>query len=227
MKFFSMTSIVLGMVITNFLYASDEVVCKAVTTEERTVKKSKLSKSTAKSTWAPIIMDDLVTFVPVDNLTLTNTVKQIYLNVINNARAQVQDCGSEGIKPAVAALTWSDELYTAAWQHSNDLAKSFTFSHTGSGGVTDITAQALHPGIGSSVEERIEYNGYVAWLAYGENIAAGTVMDEAQKAIDAWLGSPGHCANIMNPIVTEVGMAHVYDSNSIYTHYWTQDFGRR
>ena len=233
MKFFSLTHIVFSVIFINVSYASDEVKLGDSETYIQTssfVLKNSKNKSISKSVWAPIIMDNIVTFVPAvlqEVPPLDSVTKLAYLNVINTARGETQDCGIQGIKPAVAALTWSDELYIAALQHSNDLAKTNTFSHTGSGEDTDIAAQALHPGIGSSQEERIVHNGYTSWLAYGENIAAGTVMDQAQEAVDAWMGSPGHCANIMNPIFTEVGMAHIYDVDSYYTNYWTQDFGKR
>ena len=208
----------------------------------KSVNKKQLGKTiTIEAVWAPIIMGDIMTVVPAFRLVDTSTATtlptgvpaitaatiQVYLDVINTARGQQQDCGTEGIKPAVAPVIWNDKLYAAAWQHSNDLAKTNTFSHTGSGTVTDVAAQALHPGVGSNVEERIEYNGYTSWLTYGENLAAGTVMDQAQEAIDGWLSSDGHCANLMNANFTEVGMAVVYDPNSYYTYYWTQDFGKR
>jgi len=195
--------------------------------------------------YAPIIMGDIITFIKVESSTsgtgnnnsntntsstipvLSASEKQAYLDAINYVRGQEQDCGSRGIKPAVPALVWNDNLYKASWEHSNDLAKTNTFSHTGSGQATDVTAQVNSLGRGSNVGERIEHNGYTQWKAYGENIAAGTVMNQAQEAIDGWVGSPGHCANMMNPTFTEVGMAHVYDKNSYYSHYWTQNFGKR
>ena len=169
------------------------------------------------------IVEENNTEVPV----LDSAVKQLYLDVINEARSKSQDCGTHGVKPAVPALKWSDSLYKASYQHSNDLAQTNTFSHTGSGKVSDKAAQALHPGKGSDVGERIEHAGYKNWRAYGENIAAGTVMEEAQEAVDGWIKSPGHCVNLMSPNFAEVGMAHVLKSDSHYTHYWTQDFGEK
>jgi len=171
----------------------------------------------------PIKVEENNTEVPV----LDSAVKQLYLDVINEARSKSQDCGSHGVKPAVPALKWSNALYKSSYQHSNDLAQTNTFSHTGSGKVSDKAAQALHPGKGSDVGERIEHAGYKNWRAYGENIAAGTVMEEAQEAVDGWIKSPGHCVNLMSPNFAEVGMAHVLKSDSHYTHYWTQDFGKK
>jgi len=184
------------------------------------------------SKWVVINIDAISAVVPACDSApavpaLDPDIQDIYLSVINEARSKEQDCGEYGIKPAVPALKWSDTLYRSAYRHSYDLAKTNTFSHTGSGTETDVAAQALHPGTGSTVQERIEYEGYTDWKAYGENLAAGTVMDEAQEAIDAWLSSPGHCINLMSPNFTEVGMAHVFDADSHYTHYWAQDFGKR
>lgn len=153
--------------------------------------------------------------------------KQAYLEAINNARATQQDCGVEGIKPAVSPLAWSDALYKAAYEHSEDLAESDTFSHEGSGTNSDWTAEVQNLGKGSTVKERIENNGYTNWKTYGENISAGTNQDLAQEAVDAWIDSDGHCANIMNPNYKEVGMGHVEESGSTYIHYWTQNFGAK
>ena len=162
-----------------------------------------------------------------DAVLLDDAVKQAYLDVINEARSEGRECGEYGYFEAADPVTWSDELYTAAYEHSYDMAISNTFSHTGSGTQSDITAEALHPGEGSSVGERIEYNGYTNWRRYGENIAAGTSMDEAAEAMEGWLESPGHCKNIMNSDFKEVGMALYYHADSHYLHYWTQDFGTR
>lgn len=158
---------------------------------------------------------------------IDSTTKQVYLDAINNARALNQDCGENGIKPAVSALVWSDTLYKAAYEHSEDLAESNTFSHDGSGTDSDWTAQVLDLGRGSKFNERIENNGYTDWRTISENIAAGTYRDTAQEAVDAWIESDGHCANLMNPAFKEVGMGHVEKSDSTYTHYWTQNFGAK
>jgi uncharacterized protein YkwD len=39
-----------------------------------------------------------------------------------------------------------------------------------------------------------------------------------------WMGSPIHKANILNPDVTEIGIAYVYTSNSDNGGYYTTDF---
>jgi len=162
---------------------------------------------------------------PEENEGADTLYQEEILELINDARSEGRECGEYGYFPPAPPVTWNDKLYAAALEHSRDMALSDTFSHTGSGTESDWTAQALHPGEGSSVGERIEYNGYDNWQRYGENIAAGTVMDEAEEAMEAWLESPGHCANIMNADFKEVGMALYYSEESHYKHYWTQDFG--
>jgi len=159
--------------------------------------------------------------------TLDDAMKQAYLDTINEARSEGRECGEYGYFSATSALTWNEQLYDASYEHSKDMAISNTFSHTGSGTQSDETAEAIHSGTGSSVSERIEHNGYTNWRRYGENIAAGTSMDEAIEAMEGWLASPGHCKNIMKPEFTEVGMAIYYNENSHYKYYWTQDFGTK
>ncbi len=158
--------------------------------------------------------------------TLEESVKIEFLDAINTARSSRQDCGSEGVHEATHDLIWNDNLYKAAYEHSYDLAESDTFDHNGSGTEYDITAQELNLGSGSTFKERIERNGYTNWSTIGENITAGTIIDEAHEAIDAWLASDEHCANLMNPNYTEVGMAHYSKARSTYTNYWTQNFGK-
>jgi uncharacterized protein YkwD len=170
--------------------------------------------------FAIISLDDISFPIPL-RPTLSNETKQRYLDAINEARSKTQDCGDRGIMNPAPPVQWSDKLYQAAYLHSKDMALSEYFSHTGSGEASDVVAQAKHPGTGSSVKERIEYTGYT-WNRYGENIAAG--YDTLQSVIAAWLQSPGHCANIMNPNFKEVGMALYYKEGSDYGYYWTQDF---
>jgi len=164
--------------------------------------------------------------VPVSGFTIPpidEATKQDYLDAINVARGNIQHCGSYGDFTATTPLTWSDALYKASYEHSYDLANSNTFSHTGSNTQYDITAQQLSLNAGSSITQRIEYNGYTNWRRIGENILAGESTVEA--TIDGWLNSPGHCANLMNPDFTEVGLALLHKTDSTYKDYWTQNLG--
>lgn len=91
---------------------------------------------------------------------------------------------------------------------SLDMAINQLFSHTGSDGSTH--------------GERITREGY-DWRTYGENIAVGypTVSDVMQ----GWLGSEGHCRNIMTPDFAEIGAAFAegqYLGNPA-APYWTFD----
>lgn len=147
------------------------------------------------------------------------------LTAINKARSIKRDCypddDSRGIMGPSPRLYWNNELYASALEHSTDLAKSDTFSHYGSGTEYDITGN----GKPSLFYERIVANGYSNYYSVGENIAGGQeTLDEVMKA---WLKSPGHCENIMNPNYTEVGVAIVTEADSTYGIYWTQNFGSK
>jgi uncharacterized protein YkwD len=151
--------------------------------------------------------------------------KAAFIEAINAARAETQDCGEMGVFDPAPALAWNDRLANAAYEHSYDMAHSNTFSHTGSGTQSDATAQALHPSEGSTFSERIEHQGYTQWRRVGENIAAGYA--DAAEVVQGWLDSPHHCANLMNPEFTEVGMALVTQDGSDYYFYWSQEFGAK
>ena len=152
-------------------------------------------------------------------LKTTNTT---ILDAINEARAESRDCNDgRGVVGPSGALTWNSELYAAAYEHSNDLATSDTFSHDGSGMASDVTGS--NNGNTSKFNERIRANGYTDYTLIGENIAGG--LDSIESAVTAWLASPAHCTNIMESEFTEIGVAVVANPDSTYGIYWTQNFG--
>ena len=128
------------------------------------------------------------------------------LSLVNEARAQARTCGSQHFK-AVGKLAWNDALAAASLAHSRDMARHRYFSHTAKDGSTPA--------------DRLSREGY-RWHSVGENIAAG--QGSPEKAVQAWLASPGHCANIMNPGFTETGAAYATNPGSEMIIYWTQDF---
>jgi uncharacterized protein YkwD len=136
--------------------------------------------------------------------------QQRTLTRVNQWRSTGASCGSEGNFGPAAALGWDTRLTTAAAVHSQDMSSQNFFDHTGSNGST--------PG------QRVTAAGY-AWQTTGENIAAGYASAEA--VVDAWIGSPGHCANLLNPQFTQVGVACVPGgSSSTYSSYWTMELAR-
>ena len=156
-----------------------------------------------------------------ETLSILNTNQQELLNAINKERSESRTCGNRGSFPPVPALTWNPELYAAALEHVTDLAYSNTFSHDGSGTEYDITGN----GSPSKFYERIVANGYANYFSVGENIAGGQrSLDEVMKA---WMASPGHCENIMKNTYTEIGVAIIIKSDSVYQTYWGQNFGSK
>ncbi len=135
---------------------------------------------------------------------LTNTMKALF----NEVRRTGQQCGNQ-FYPATDPLSVSDTLTGVANQHSADMAEKNFFSHTGSDGL--------------SASNRVDNSGY-NWSAVGENIAAG--QSTIESAVNGWIKSPGHCANIMSDNFSEFGAACVQDSGSDYGVYWTAVYGR-
>ncbi|KAK9768412.1 hypothetical protein K7432_001012 [Basidiobolus ranarum] len=78
--------------------------------------------------------------------------------------------------------------------------------------------EMTHDEAGLTLGQRISQTGYV-WSNIGENVAAG--FGDAVSVMNAWMNSPEHRRNILNPIFTQTGIA--YDPQGSY---WTQDFGR-
>jgi len=71
---------------------------------------------------------------------------------------------------------------------------------------------------------RLAYVGY-DWQDAGENIDTGPAT--ASAVVEAWMKSPEHCANILDPAYRDVGTGVVPASVPPYAGAatWTQDFG--
>lgn len=132
---------------------------------------------------------------------------QKVLDLINTARTQPRQCGTQAFA-AAAALTWNATLATAGQSHSRDMANNNYLDHKDRNGGT--------PG------DRAELAGFVG-QQIGENIAAG--QDTPNKVVEGWLASPGHCANLMNAQFRELGAAYAVDPKSDAAIYWTAVFG--
>lgn len=111
------------------------------------------------------------------------------LQAVNALRASGARCAGRLMAPA-PALQWSAPAGQAAAAHATDMAGHGGLAHRGSDG--------------SQGGERLERAGYV-WSSWGENLGQGHRSVAALVA--HWAASPGHCANLLNPRFTELGMA--------------------
>lgn len=121
------------------------------------------------------------------------------LAAVNDVRAAGAVCGGEAY-PAAAAVVWNDRLASAARRHSADMAAHDHFAHTG----TD----------GSRPGDRARDAGY-RWRLVAENIARR--QRSVEEVVSDWVESPGHCRQLMDPRVAEMGVAET-------SGYWTQLF---
>jgi uncharacterized protein YkwD len=105
-------------------------------------------------------------------------------------------------------LVASDKLDRSAQDWTDSMVGSDDFSH------------------GSAFMNRITATGF-DWTTVGENIATG--YETPAAVVKAWMRSPGHCANILDPAYREVGtgeLARRISHVSTLVGTWTQDFGR-
>lgn len=104
------------------------------------------------------------------------------------------------------ALVWHEATSAVAKAHSKHMAVEDYFDHTSPGGEG--------PG------ERLERGG-IRYRGYGENIAAG--QRHAMEAVNGWVNSPGHRANMLQDYFEAHG-AGVYAGGGTYGIYYTQVF---
>jgi len=128
------------------------------------------------------------------------------LALVNQARATPRNCGNRHFE-AAPPVAGNDRLASAAQAHASEMARTLSFSHAGRDG--------------KGVDARATRAGY-AWKSVGENIAAGQATPEEVTA--GWIASPGHCANLMSPAFTAMGVAYALNPASPMGIYWTQVF---
>jgi uncharacterized protein YkwD len=130
------------------------------------------------------------------------------LELTNQARAHARRCGRELFPAAPPLMLAPVTLERAAAEHSQDMANHNYFDHTGRDG--------------SSVAMRATRAGY-KWKTVGENLASGIMTPE--EVVSGWVGSPHHCANLMDGRFTQMAVAYAVNNASNNGIYWTQLFG--
>jgi len=129
-----------------------------------------------------------------------NVNKSELLTLVNQARGTSRMCGNTSY-PATGNLQWDDKLEQAAQNHSDDMNSNNFFNHTSSNGAI--------------LQTRLTLVGHTITSHAGENIAKGYSTE--QSVVEGWFNSDGHCANMMNPNFTHMGVATAGP-------YWTQVF---
>lgn len=121
-------------------------------------------------------------------------------NIIENAAKAIFDFVNEERKKAGQdTLTYSDDLADAAQIRSRELSENY--SHIRPDG------SAWHT---------------VSDNAFGENIGYG--YKTASEAMNAWMASIGHKANILNENYSSIGIGVFFDEETD-TYFWVQLFG--
>jgi uncharacterized protein YkwD len=112
---------------------------------------------------------------------------------------------AERISHGLGPVRLSNVLTQVARAHSQDMIDRDFFDHANPDG--------WGPG------DRLDNAGY-NWMNYGENIGGGYSSPELMS--NGWMNSSGHRANMLDPELTEIGVAYV--AGGFYGHYWTALF---
>ena len=108
--------------------------------------------------------------------------------LINAERARGGWCGRRGARPPAPPLPPSSMLAVAADRHAQDMVAHGYLAHR------DLQ--------GSRAADRARRAGYVGDV--GENIA--WQAPDAAAALAAWMASPDHCANLLDPRFRDTGV---------------------
>jgi uncharacterized protein YkwD len=112
-------------------------------------------------------------------------------------------------KAGLAPLRANSQLMRAAQTQAEQTATVRRLEH--------VLPDAKYP----RPEDRLDASGY-PWRAWAENIAFG--QPTPSDAVEAWMQSPGHRKNLLNPKYTELGTGVAVDATG--RPYYVQVFGR-
>ena len=130
----------------------------------------------------------------------SNMKKELFI-LTNEAREK------EGLNP----LCLNETLNKISQIHSDGQFECMKMSHSGCS-LSDNDKETLRHRIDS-----VDYS----WSTIGENVAYGYI--KSKNVFEAWMESPGHRANILNPNFKEIGIG--IKGNFDRDIYWTQVFG--
>jgi len=132
---------------------------------------------------------------PVDNAA---TFEQEVLRLVNEHRA----------RNSLPALQWDNRLGTAARNWSVAMHNSQRMAH-----------------YFNSRDEMIARftNSGFPWVSLAENVARGQTAPQA--VVTAWINSPGHNANMLNPNFTHIGVGYHLGDRDL-RNWWTQKFAQ-
>lgn len=150
---------------------------------------------TAPASAAPV-RERLVTAKPEPISMAVSSLERRAFELVNRERARNGE----------APLVWDAELCRMAELHSQHMARQNFFSHTGPDGLT--------------MENRALSLGISGWRALGENIAYNRGIDDpAAFAVQRWMNSGGHRANILNAKFNRsaIGVARTADGRIYLT----------
>jgi uncharacterized protein YkwD len=115
---------------------------------------------------------------------------------------------AERRQAGLTPFTVNGALMRAAQLHADQMAVLGQMAH--------VLPGARYP----EPQDRLAAVGY-GWQAYAENVAYG--QTSPASAINAWMNSSGHRANILNPGLTELGTAVATGADG--RPYYVQVFG--
>jgi uncharacterized protein YkwD len=118
------------------------------------------------------------------------------VEAVNRIRAAARSCG-QAQAAAAAPLSWDGRLAESAERYAAELAQRGELSHRGL--------------VAATLRQRLADVQYPMARA-AENLGGGP--ETLAQALQLWLASPPHCANLMAPDLVHLGVACVRDEPS-------------
>ena len=150
------------------------------------------------------VSQDTLKSEPLKNLSGKSTTRVLQSKIILTAT------NLQRLNNGVKSLQWNDTLKNSAESKAQDILNKQYFEH--------ISPEGVGP---AQLAAQVGYK----YVVIGENLALGNFETES-ALVDAWMNSPGHRENILNPKFTEIGIAAkrgTYEGKTVWVA--VQEFG--
>lgn len=136
-------------------------------------------------------------FLPTSPLFAQSTDVSLLSQNIQDEAAVVYETNLIRRQEGLAPLRWNAELSSAARWFARHAVEDHPNGYCGH---NDLVYGEL--------AKRIQAVGYANGHAWGENVICG--YSDPKAAVDAWMQSPGHRENLLNPVYREIGLGYYY-----------------
>lgn len=133
----------------------------------------------------------------------------VEINIVEFERRVLEETNRERAQHGLAPLTGNSSLANVARAHSQDMATNNFFGHIGSDGSSPfdrVTRAGFSTQCHSTENVLLSQFGFPGSPLVLTHDTRNRIQATPERAVETWMNSPGHRANILNPNMRHIGV---------------------